>query len=194
MADEKQTLHISLIPEGGEVFKAVNYGRRTAGLAIFIALCFGAVLATLLVIKGLERSASAKIDGLKASIASVKSETDRQMADYDKISFLAKQLKAAGPLLEKHYSFLKAFALVEQKTLPEVYYVNFIGSGEGRAFVLEARSKSFEDAAKQIVAFRQDPRVERVSVSAMTADVKESGVISSVKFILTFVLKESALK
>lgn len=194
MADDKQTLHISLIPEGGEVFKAVNYGRRMAGVIVFIALCFGAVLLTLLVVKGMERAATAKIDGLKAQIAGVKSETDRLTSDYEKISLLARQLKAAAPLLENHNSFLKAFTLVEEKTLPEVHYINFIGSGEGRAFVLEARAKSFEDAAKQIVAFREDARVERVTVSAMTADVKESGIIGSIKFILTLVLRSSALK
>ena len=194
MADEKQTLRISLIPEGGESFKAVNLGRRIWSLAIFVALCFTVIFATFLIIKGVERSSIAKIDGLKSQIANTKSETEKSMSDYLKVSLFSRQIKAAGGIMNSHYSFAKVFQLIEARTLPGVYYTNIVGASEGKSFVLEARARDFEEAAKQIVALREDARVVKASVSAITADVTEAGVLSDVKFVMTIVVNENTLK
>src|SRR3989344_4417839 len=191
MADEKQTLRISLIPEGGESFKAVNLGRRIWSLAIFVALCFTVIFATFLIIKGVERSSIAKIDGLKSQIANTKSETEKSMSDYLKVSLFSRQIKAAGGIMNSHYSFAKVFQLIEARTLPGVYYTNIVGASEGKSFVLEARARDFEEAAKQIVALREDARVVKASVSAITADVTEAGVLSDVKFVMTIVVNEN---
>ncbi len=187
-------MHISLMPEGGEGLRAVNTSRRILGLAIFLGLCFAVVLGTLLIIKRIESSAKVKINSLKEQIAKVKSETEKSTQDYDKVTLLGRQLKAAGWLINSHYSFLRVFSLVEERTLPGVHYANLIGASEGRSFVLEARARSFEEAAQQIVAFKEDERVEKVSVSAITADISESGAVKDIKFVVTLVLKEKALK
>lgn len=187
-------MHISLIPEGGESFRAVNTSRRIFGLAIFLGLCFALLLFTALIIKKMESSTGTKIMALKVQISKVKSDTEKSMDNYSKVTLIGRQLKAAAGLIDSHYSFLKVFSLVEARTLPGIYYANLIGSREGRSFVLEARAPSFEEVARQIVAFKEDEQVERVSVSAITADVSESGAIKDVKFVLTLVLKEKALK
>lgn len=194
MADEKQTLRISLIPEGGESFKAVNLGRRIWSLAIFAMLCFAAIFAAVFIVKGMERSSIAKIDGLKSQITNIKSETDKSMGDYQKVSLFSRQIKAAGGIMSSHYSFVKVFQLIESRTLPGVYYTNIVGATEGKSFVLEARARDFEEAARQIVALREDPRVAKTSVTAITADVSESGVLSDVKFVMTIVVNENTLK
>ncbi len=193
MADEKQTLHISLVPEGGESFRPVNIGRRKVAFVFYLLMCLAVIVVSVVLLKAAERRAELEIKVKQDEIAKIKNEAERLTADYGNVAHLDKQLKAAKILLAGHPSFNGILKLIEDKTLPEVYYSNFLASYDGRTIVLEVKAKDFEDAAKQIVAFRSDTeRVERVSASTLTANIDAAGVIKDIKFTLTIVARDNA--
>ncbi len=195
MADERPTLRVSLIPEGGEVFAPVNTRGRVAALVVFCVFSLALVAASALYLKKLQDKNAALIKTLAFEMESVKAETSRLKEDYGQVSHLAKALSAAGALLGEHPSGGKILTLLEERTISGIYYSNLIASLDGKTLTLEARAKNFDDAARQIAAFREDgKRVERATMSAASADVSEDGFIKEIKFSLTLQLKAEAFK
>lgn len=193
MADQKQTLHISLIPEGGEVFRAVNVKRRVLAFIIFLILCVLAVMGAAVILRGVKRDKAKQVAVLVREIDGVNLEIAKLEGDYKEVARLGNQLNAARILLAQHPSFIKVLELIEARTLPEVYYSNFIGSSDGRTFVLEAKAPSFDEAARQIVAFREIvEKIEKVTVSTVSSEVGETGAIKNVKFTITLVVSGDA--
>lgn len=193
MADQKQTMHISLIPEGGEVFRAVNVKRRVAVFIIFLILCALTVMVGVVILRSVKRNQAKKIAVLNRKIDSVNLEIAKLEGDYKEVLRLGIQLNAARLLLAKHPSFIKVLELIEARTLPEVYYSNFIGSSDGRTFVLEAKAPSFDKAARQIVAFKETvDKIEKVIVSTVSSEVGEAGAIKNIKFTITLVMSNDA--
>ncbi|MBI2099475.1 hypothetical protein HYT45_03650 [Candidatus Uhrbacteria bacterium] len=195
MAEEKQTLRVSLMPEEGELWKPVNVRRRATGLVAFCVLGAGIIVSGVFYAKSLEQKKTNEISKLSAQIESIKTETGRLKQDYVQISRLVRSLLAAGALLPEHPSFVKVLALLEERTIPEVHYSNLLASAEGKTLLLEASAPTFEDAARQVAAFREDKtRVLRAAIGAMSANVSEEGIVKEIKFSITLTVKPEAFK
>lgn len=195
MSEDKQTLRVSLIPEGGEEFKPINTRRRALGLVLFLGLAVALLIASALYLKQIQRRNSLKISEIDSRILTIKNETSSLSGDYEKVSRLARQLKAAESLLLTHPSYVAVLNLIEARTIPEIFYTNLVSSLEGRTIALEARALSFDDASRSIVAFREaKDKVERVNVTSLSAELDEDGNVSAIKYILTLILKNAAFR
>lgn len=116
------------------------------------------------------------------------SDLEREILDFAEINEEIKQLgdeiRLVDEALNKHVYWTNFFALLEQYTIPEVYYKGFSAGKEG-ALTLEAVGTDFYAVARQLKVLQQTEAqgfVDRADVS--TAALTEEGVNFNLVLIL----------
>ncbi|MFA6028062.1 MAG: hypothetical protein WC752_04000 [Patescibacteria group bacterium] len=83
-------------------------------------------------------------------------------------------------LLDKHIYWTNFFSLLEQYTLPDVYYTSLTGDVSG-TFTLAATAPDFETVSQQIALFKQADFISKVSVVSanMSTETVEGNVANT---------------
>ncbi len=177
---EDRTLRVSLITgNGGSGFSDLALRRRQRtfavigllGLAIDAAI-FGGLHLRKLMIEKRNVEAEKAVQDIDARIAARESEI-APARDFQALT------KAAARVLDAHAHWTEVLALLEARALPDVQFGSLAGAETG-TLGFEVTARDYTTLAKQIVAFRQDPRVKNVAVGTASADVGENELLKGV--------------
>ncbi len=124
-------------------------------------------------------------------------EIDVKIADREKALAPVRDFqalnRAAARVLDAHAHWTEVLKLLEERALPDVQFGSLAGAETGTlGFDLIARD--YTTLAKQIVAFRQDPRVKKATVGTASADIGENGILKGVRATMTLTIDPSVFR
>ncbi|MFA5129397.1 MAG: hypothetical protein WC477_00585 [Patescibacteria group bacterium] len=158
-------------------------------LALFLALIGGGYV-LLRQNLGVAQAHLAEVDG---QMASTKRQVDVRLKDWSKYQDLEERLRILSHALDHHIISSRLFDFLERSTMPSVRYVSVAWADDGR-LMLDVETDTYEHAAGQLLAMKQNPDVVSAEASsfASTRDEKLHKV-TSVTFQLQLKLKASIM-
>lgn len=175
------TLRVSLITANGGAGLsdlALRHRQRTFAVIGLLGLLtdgliFGGLHLRKLSIEKKNKDAEQAVQNVDARIAARDVEL-MPVRDFQELS------RAAARVLDAHAHWTEVLKLLEERALPDVQFGSLAGAETGTlGFELVARD--YTTLAKQIVAFRQDARVRKVSVGTASADIGENDLLKGVR-------------
>lgn len=125
-----------------------------------------------------------EIKKIEQEINSYKPWQEQALAFNQKVEDITK-------VLDKHIYWTNFFSLLEQNTLPDVYYQNLSGDISG-TFTLSAVAPSYEHVSQQIAVFNQADFVSQVSATTASASQntdEQSQGNAEIKFNITITVE-----
>lgn len=120
-------------------------------------------------------SADSKIEKLKLAMENIKKDTKI-------FSSLEGKIKIVNTLLDKHIYWTNFFQFLEDKTIVNVYYLNFSGDNGGK-YIIASRAKSFSDLSRQLTVFkRAADQVVQVNINGGKLGTSEKDKTAGVDF------------
>ncbi|MBI4811976.1 hypothetical protein HY798_00790 [Candidatus Falkowbacteria bacterium] len=176
---------LSVLPSFSPPPKTETKGARwfLAAPILLMILVFGGWLGLSYYKKYLEK----EISGLDAKIAELQSDENKESAQ--KIRRLQQSLKAAQPFLKEHIFPAGVFRLIEESTLPEVYYDKLDLQTDGARVSLSGVAAGYNILAKQIAILNGNPMIRSVEVGKVNL-----GERGGVAFEMIIVLDPSIFK
>jgi hypothetical protein len=95
--------------------------------------------------------------------------------------------RAAEKALDAHQYWTRLFQLLEDLALPEARFGALAGAESG-TFNFELYAKDYTTLAKQVIAFRQDPRVVSAVIGTAAADFGENNLLKGARTGMTLTL------
>jgi len=93
-------------------------------------------------------------------------------------------VKTAAIVLDNHEHWTEVLKLLEERALPNVQFGSLAGADTG-TLSFEVRASDYTTLAKQIIAFRADPRVKKVVVGTASADFAENNLLKGTRTGMT---------
>lgn len=185
------TLRVSLITSGAGAGMSELALRRRLRTFLLVGI-FGVVLDGLLfgglvywrsVVEKRNTQAEQSVRDVDALIA----EREAQLAPVRDFQGLA---KAAAVVLRNHEHWTRVLELLEERALPNVQFGSLSGADTG-TLSFEVRASDYTTLARQVIAFRQDPRVRKVVVGTASADFGETGLLRGARASMTLTVDPS---
>lgn len=178
--DDAGTLRVSLITAGaGAGFSEVALARRLRAFALFgllglalDGLIFGALTYQRSVVEKRNSSVEQQVEDVDARIAA-------REKDLKPVREFQRLVVTEADVLKNHEHWTGVLKLLEDDALPQVQFGSLAGADTG-GLTFDVQSRDYTTLAKQIVAFRQDPRVLKVTVGTASADFGEGGLLKGV--------------
>ncbi|MFA5853917.1 MAG: hypothetical protein WC866_02405 [Patescibacteria group bacterium] len=175
------TLRVSLITSnGGAGLSDLAVRRRQRTFAVIgllgvltDGLIFGGLHLRKLSIEKKNADATKAVQNIDTSIAAREKELV-PVRDFQELS------RAAARVLDAHAHWTEVLKLVEERALPNVQFGSMSGAETG-TLGFEVIARDYTTLAKQIVAFRQDPRVKKVTVGTASAELGENLLLTGVR-------------
>ncbi len=172
---EKEAKEVEFIPE--ELISPLKFLNELK-MPIFIisaTIILLGLIYSILVAEGIRKQSAIK--RLDQDIQ----QLDYKITNYQKIVKDARDLQSSFSIiklkLDDHIYWTKFFKVLEENTLPSVYYLGVTGDIGGK-FVFSMVTKNYEDIAKQLVVFQNLTQyVDSVSFSSAAAEVGTDNVI-----------------
>lgn len=191
---EKHTLNVDLIPEEMSKHPELELSKKLFISGMIILLSVVLVGAVYLGITWYQLNVNNKLEELTTEIAGLEKEVAVYENKKDAAVSLQKRLTVIRGILDSHLYWTNFFELLENNTIPEVYYTNFSMAGTERV-VLSAVGRDYESVAKQLVVFQQATDfVVEARVDAASANLDEVGDYESVDFNISLVFKPGVFK
>lgn len=114
-----------------------------------------------------------QIAGLESKAQDLDSQIAEKAGLRDEALTLATQLANIEALIKHHIYWSKVFTEIENHTLKTAYFSRFTGDAAGKKIVLSAQVPDFEQAAKQIVVFREAKKFTDIDISDISINVEE---------------------
>lgn len=176
LASNPEVLEVNLVRD--EVAVEFNWGRRLGSLFLVLVLVAALVVEIYFGLdwwQGQERTQAEKIKSEHLAVTQQINNINNNSKDFlnfkDKVSLVEK-------LIDQHIYWSDFFTWLEQNTLNSVRYVDFSGDVSGE-YTLAAQTKNYRDVSWQAKAFKDNPWVDEVSVSAANleeAEIKDSNL------------------
>lgn len=99
-------------------------------------------------------------------------------------------VRAAAVVLDNHEHWTQVLKLLEERALPNVQFGSLAGADTG-TLSFEVRATDYTTLAKQIIAFREDPRVLKVTVGTASADFAENNLLKGTRASMTLTVDPS---
>ena len=194
--DEKNggTLRVSLITTGAEAgFSDIALRRRLRTFAlvgllglIVDGLIFGGLLYQKSVVEKRNGAAEQSVKDVDAQIAA----REKDLAPVRDFQSL---VKVEATVLDNHEHWTEVLRLLEDRALPDVQFGSLAGADTG-TLSFEIFARDYTTLAKQIIAFRQDPRVLKVVTGSASADFGENNLLKGVRSEMTLSISPSVFK
>ena len=156
------------------------------GLAVFLTLLLIAVV--YLGIAWHQLRVIRQVQLVQTEIKSLNNQIALYEKNKSEIQDLQNQLRLIKDLLENHVHWTKFFEFLEQYTIDDVYYTNFV-AGQGGGIVLSAVGKDYQSIARQLKAFQQAPGLlESVAVNSASLQLGEEEKVVGVNFSIDLTL------
>ncbi|MDD5251641.1 MAG: hypothetical protein PHT12_03325 [Patescibacteria group bacterium] len=180
-------LRISLMPSDLEGGKRPDLTKRVLVLVLVLVvetLVFGGIhlylsrLASDRIAEGVKLEAEQKQQAVEIA------EEEKMMAEA--LTF-NRQVAAVSDTLERHIYWNGMLSWLETHTRPNVIYYNLNANADTGLVVVDARGKDYRDLAEQIIMFREDPAVLKLSHSAASLSMSKDGKVDGA--VMSFSLK-----
>ena len=181
-------LDVNLIPEGLINQREQHFQKRLVRSGALVVLTLAVVGLAYGGIVWYQLAVNQRVDDLAAEINQLEGTIAAIQADKEQASSLQQRLSLIRDLLERHQYWTELFALLERRTIDDVYYTNFSMAGTEKV-VLAAIGKDYQSVARQIVAFQQVPDVvTAVEVNSALAKLADDGSYQYVNFTINLTL------
>ncbi len=188
------TLRVSLITaNGGAGLSDLVLRRklRIFGLIVCLGLAgnaflYGGLAFAKAAVQKRNDAAEKAVQDIDAKIAAREAEL-QPVRDFQSLS------KAAARVLDAHAHWTEVLKLLEERALPDVQFGSLAGAETG-TLSFEIIARDYTTLAKQIVAFRQDPRVKSVTVGTASADADENGLLKGVHSTMSILIDPSIFR
>lgn len=188
------TLRVSLITSNGGAGLSDLAVRKRQKIFAVIALLglladgliFGALHLRKLSIEKKNSDAAKAVQDIDARIT----EREKELApvrDFQELS------RAAARVLDAHAHWTEVLNLLEERALPDVQFGSMAGAETG-TLGFEVIARDYTTLAKQIVAFRQDPRVKKVTVGTASAELGENSLLTGVRATMSLEIDPAIFK
>jgi hypothetical protein len=183
--DEGATLRVSLITTGaGASFSEIALRRRLGSFAligliglVIDGLIFGGLLYWKSKVE--ERNIAAEGD-----VRSIDEQIAVREKELEPVRQFQQLLQAESKVIDDHAHWTGVLKLLEETALPDVQFGSLAGADSG-ALSFEVFSRDYTTMAKQIVAFRHDPRVLKAGTGTATADFGDGNLLRGVRADMT---------
>ncbi len=200
VGDEKKTsslpgeatlggLRVSLIPAemSGQAQMDLRRSLIILGLIVITEiLLIGGVYVSLAYTANARRE---EINSLKTELANAKRDNSSLEGTAESAATLGMQTVAAAKLLDNHVYWTGFLTLLERNTMLGVSYLNISADVGTRVLMADCLARDYEEAASQMVHFRNSPDVEEATFSSLTARVNAVGEVEGVSFSVSLKLK-----
>ncbi len=188
------TLRVSLIATGaGAGLSEMALRRRlrlfalTGGLGLLLnGIVFGALLYQKSVVQKGNAVAEQTVRDLDAEI-------DAHEKDLTPVRDFQALVQAEAKVLANHDHWTQALKLLEGDALPLVQFGSLSGADTG-AMSFDVFASDYTTLAKQIVAFRNDPRVQKAEVGTASADFGENDLLKGVRAQVTMTINPAVFR
>lgn len=188
------TLRVSLITTGSEAgLSDLTVQRR---LRAFMMIGILGLVLDGLIFGGL---LYAKSSVEKRNMAAEKSvrDVDAVIAQKEKDLAPAREfqqmVKMAGLVLDNHTHWTQVLKLLEEDALPDVQFGSLSGAETG-TLSFDVLARDYTTLAKQIIAFRQDPRVKRVAAGTASASYGENNLLTGAHSSMSLTIDPAVFK
>lgn len=179
------TLRVSLITAGaGASMSEIALRRRLRTFVMLIllglvldGLIYGGLAYYRSVIERRNEQAEESVKDIDARIAAREAE----LAPVREFQSLA---RIAAEVLKNHEHWTQVLKLLEELALTDVQFGSLAGADTG-TLSFEVRARDYTTLAKQIIAFRRDPRVLKVTVGTASADFAENNLLKGTRAAMT---------
>lgn len=114
----------------------------------------------------LNNKLSNQIQNVKASIAQTNNKAEIQLEQ--KAKDYEEKLKSFSFILDKHIYPSKSFSIIENDTLPNVYFTTFDLNSSDLSISLDGATDDFRSLGRQILIFQKDPLIKSVSLTSIS--------------------------
>lgn len=90
--------------------------------------------------------------------------------DPDSTKEFQKKVGELDALLKEHIYWSEIFPIVEDNTIPTVWYSSLSVSLNDKSIDLEGKAKNLDGAARQIVSFKQEKKIQEVGLNGIGSD------------------------
>ncbi|OGZ43042.1 MAG: hypothetical protein A2719_01615 [Candidatus Ryanbacteria bacterium RIFCSPHIGHO2_01_FULL_45_22] len=165
-------------------------GGRGLGILTIIALLFLVVVGGVyggvyLYRQNLEKS----LDGLTRELSQL--EHDLDVKNIQEMARVDRGLRTARSLLAAHIHSSNVFSLLEDHTLPRVYYTKFAYTFE-KGISLGGKADDFLTLHRQLEEFRSFPLITRVTLDSIALTEDKEG--SAINFFISITLAENIFR
>ncbi len=166
--------------------------RRFTLIVMGVALCLSLTGAYVFLDRQ-ERRVQGNAMQVQAQLQAIRVRASEYEQRWDSYRDLEPRLRALRTLLDQHVSPGKVFDALDALTVPTVWYSSFTLSPDGR-LVLAVSAPSFEDAARQIVAFQESGIASRVQAVGYQTTYGNNGHLERVGFQISLTLEPGVLR
>lgn len=189
-AEEKGsgTLRVSLIASGaGAAMSEIALRRKLRALALVALLGVvldGMIFGGLYYYRSVVERRNAQAEQGVRDVDALISAREKELAPVRDFQGLA---KAAATVLDNHQHWTGVLKFLEERALPEVQFGGLSGADTGN-LAFEVNARDYTTLGKQIIAFRQDPRVRKVTVGGVSASFAENNLLKGTRASMTLVV------
>lgn len=185
-------LRVSLIPS--ELTGRVGINSRQALIILAVVFLVETVLigAGYLVLLKVSASRAARMDALKVEVTSLVAETVQLEKEAGAAAAFNAQVVAGVAALDGHVRWTSFLRTLERYVLPSVMCTAMNGDSGTGTVTLDCITRSYRDAAEQIVLLRQMPNLVDLQTPAVSARAESDGTVSGVSFSLGLKVKPIA--
>jgi hypothetical protein len=181
ISTDKKT-DITLIPAEEVAVKEKRGKSRQIILLVVVAVILALIgVGAYLALKWYENKTGLALQKVEADLEVMDKKNRELVSEKNQAQLFQKKLKTANKLLGSHIYWTNFFSFLEKNTVADVYFVNLIGGSDGQV-VLSGVAKSYKAMARQIVSFRADDRISKVSIMSASASVDTEGNVVEVNF------------
>lgn len=187
------TLRVSLIASGagaGMSEIALRRKLRTLGLVALLGvvldgLIFGGLYYYRSTVERRNAQAEQTVRDVDARILA----REKELAPVRDFQGLA---KAAATVLKNHEHWTLVLKFLEERALPEVQFGGLSGADTG-SLSFEVNARDYATLGKQIIAFRQDARVRKVTIGGVSAAFAENNLLKGTRASMTLMVDPTML-
>jgi len=188
------TLRVSLITTGaGAGLSEIALRRRLRSFAligllglVLVGLIFGGLLYQKSSVEKRNSAAEQQVQDIDGQIAAREKDL-APVRDFQQL------VGMEAKVLENHAHWSGVLKLLEDSALPEVQFGSLAGADSG-TLSFEVFARDYTTLAKQIIAFRQDPRILKASTGTASADFSENNLLKGVRAEMTLVVDPKVFK
>ena len=165
--------------------KIKNYHHRSIhylrDLIIIAVLALIAVFAVFAVLTYQKQNILVQIEQKNQEVNQLSQKIQALIPIKQEASVYGDQLQSLVELLNAHIYWTPLFSLLQNITLPTVYYSNMNGSAVSGKFVFDVVAKNYNQIHDQVELFRASPQVLAVDVTSATSSQDQD----KVNFVMT---------
>lgn len=186
-------LDVNLIPEELLKRKELKLSRQLLSLVFSAVACLIVIGVAYFGLVWYENQALAEIAIVDSKITNVNKEISKYDDLKTKAVALQKKLKAVEDLFGQHLYWTEFFKKLENYTIPDVSYTNFLADSGNGSVVMSASASSYRSVAEQLVSFQKaDDFIEEVVINSASGQYdEESEGLGGVLFNVSLKLKPS---